>query len=316
MAGRTVRSQLFLSTGAVVVLCILASVFIVSMIVDNFCHEEISRNLTHGRQVFEGYLRVKNSLLRDKGRSLAQTPYLKATISIEDLDQETAHYTAATLQEIADTELLLLIDHRGAVLADAAKRTPFGFDLSQRPRIGLGLKGEESTGIWKHQDKVYLMAVSPVIEGSSVLGVVVTGAEVGLPLADEVREATGRDVMIFSDLNLAATSKADPSSPAPSQSELQRLRAWVANTGMKIEPKMSTIDVWGHTCLATAIPLDSVTVILSRPLDAFAALYHRAQSSLLFVGLTMGIVALLVSRQTAHSLSRPIQALVQASTLR
>ncbi|MFT4557763.1 MAG: hypothetical protein ACI92S_003136 [Planctomycetaceae bacterium] len=72
--------------GTVIAAFVLMSLLIVTHVADEFGEEEIGRNLRFARDAFQGYMQSRQQLLQDKGRSLADAPYLKATLSIEDLD--------------------------------------------------------------------------------------------------------------------------------------------------------------------------------------------------------------------------------------
>src|SRR5437867_1364397 len=73
---RTVRSKVFLGMGSVILCSTLLSLCIMGRLVGRFAEVEVAQNLRQARQAFEEFILVRKKLLRDKARSLSQTPYL------------------------------------------------------------------------------------------------------------------------------------------------------------------------------------------------------------------------------------------------
>ena len=299
--------------GAVILLFITLSVGVVVQVIEAFGHKEIARSLASGRQSFSRYIQMRQKLLQDKGRSLAQAPYLKAIMSIDEVDPETAHYSSQSLFEISETDLLLLLDHEGRLLADATDPDEFGTDLGQLPITDAGFDGGESSGAWRYKEQSYFVTASPITDGDRILGLLILGDLIDQSLAEEIHESTGRDVLIFHRGALVAQSRLGPDQPTLSSSNKADLAKRVdVTTRGALEPIIS-FKTEDRAFLATAVLVDGVAVMLSRPLDHFTVLYRDALRWLIVVGLCMAILALAVSRVIAHRLSKPIQELMEAS---
>lgn len=144
----------------VILIFIILSTVVVAQIVLTFGRKEITHTLQSAGKSFNRYIQTRQSLLQNKGRSLAEVPYLKATMTIDSLDQETADYLSQSLHEISDSDLLLLLDQRGRLLAHGGEPSSPQDDLSGSPMVGDALEGGELTGVWRYEDKIYLATIS------------------------------------------------------------------------------------------------------------------------------------------------------------
>jgi signal transduction histidine kinase/ActR/RegA family two-component response regulator len=310
MKLRTVRAKLFVGMGTVIAAFVTLSLIIVTQVADQFGEEEIGRNLQFARNAFQGYMQSRQQLLQDKGRSLADTPYLKATLSLEELDHETAFYLATQLAEVSQTDLLLLVDFEGRLLADAASDERTSGSLLNRPSTELALRGDEGCAFWSYYDEEFLVTTSPVTAGESLLGVLVLGQRIDQNFADHVRQATGRDVLLCLQSECLAQSYADEVMVTASKTTdiLQALRQHPADDKAVVRLAAS-----GHTTLYSNLKLGDLTVVLSRRLDDFASLSQRAGGWLMLLGFAVVVIATGVCLGISKRLSQPIAELVQAS---
>lgn len=310
MKFRSVRAKLFVGMGTVIAAFVLLSLLIVTHVADEFGEEEIGRNLRFARDAFQGYMESRQQLLQDKGRSLADAPYLKATLSIEELDHETAFYLASQLTEVGQTDLLLLLDFEGNLLADASAEDRTGGSLLGQPLTERALSGEEGCAFWSYHDEEFLVTASPVAVGESLLGVLVLGQKIDQDFADHVRQATGRDVLICYQEKCLAESNSARSTPSKTETQavLAELQARHAGTGDVVR-----LEFPDHTTLYSSLKLGDVRIVLSRRLDDFAGLSQRAGGWLLLLGCGILVVAVGVCLGISKRLSQPIAEVVQAS---
>lgn len=310
MKLRTVRAKLFVGMGTVIAAFVTASLIIVTHVADQFGEEEIGRNLQFARNAFQGYMQTRQQVLQDKGRSLADTPYLKATLSLEELDHETASYLASQLADVSQTDLLLLCNADGLLLADAASDERTGDNLLNQPLTERALHGDKGCAFWLYYDEEFLVTTSPVIAGESLLGVLILGEKIDQNFADHVRKATGRDVLLCLQDKLLAQSYAHNQTIVDQDitNILRELRQQSADEQVVVRSMTGE-----HTTLYSGLKLGDLTVVLSRRLDDFASLSQRASGWLILLGLAVIVIATGVCLGISKRLSQPIAELVQAS---
>jgi len=315
MRLRTVGSKLFLGMGAVILSFILLCLLITAQLTGKFAEEEVLKNLQQGKKSFDRLVSLRQRLLVDKAGAVAEAPYLKATMNIAEVDHETVLVAIQNVAEVAEAALLLLTDVQGQLLADANDASLFGTDLRKFPGIEAALRGEETFTFWSYRGRFFLAAVVPVIAGGQILGVLAVGDGVDSFFADDIRQVTGRDVVIISSGKLLADSSAEKTSLAPTREERSRLLASVERLARESEGANFPIELGGKARLATAIPVKgtSMIIVLSRALEELTALSRRTWVWLLVAGIPTAGLAVVVSRLIANRLSRPIQDLMKAS---
>lgn len=309
MKLRTVRAKLFVGMGTVIAAFVTASLIIVTHVADQFGEEEIGRNLQFARNAFQGYMQTRQQVLQDKGRSLADTPYLKATLSLEELDHETAYYLASQLTEVSQTDLLLLIDCEGRLLADAASDERTGDNLLNLLLTERALRGDEGCAFWSYHDEEFLVTTSPVIASESLLGVLIIGEKIDRNFANHIRKATGRDVLLCLQNKLLARSYAHKQTIE--EPEIADILREIRH--QSTDESVVRFTAGGHTTLYSGLKLGDLTVVLSRRLDDFASLSQRASGWLMILGLAVIVIATGVCLGISKRLSQPIAELVQAS---
>ncbi|MBI4585440.1 MAG: HAMP domain-containing protein [Planctomycetes bacterium] len=311
------RSKFFLGMGAVILSFIFLSLLFIAQLIKKFAREEISRNLHDGVRAYGEFSALSNKLLIDKARSVAETPYLKATMNIPQVDHETALYAAKKVEQVSKTPLVLLADHEGKLLADVTNPSVSGQDLQEYPGIHQALQSEEFVGVWQYLDHFYLVAVTPITSGEQVVGILVLGNVLNSTFADNLRGITGRDVIILHASQVIAESWLEkPSFPMTSE-ELASLGTLIKRMDRKSAPKNFSIHLAGSHRLAIAVPLresdSEYSVILSRAFDNILALYRSAWGWIVMAGIFTAGIALFVSRGIAARLCRPIRELMEAS---
>ena len=312
MKLRTLRSKIFLAMGVVVLALILLSLLSMGVLTKSFANQEITRNLQAGKSALDRFLDLRYELLRGKARSIAQTPFLKATLTIEDLDQHTAFQAVRQVYQVAETPLLVVVDSEGKLLADAEAPDAFGEGLAGFPNVEGVLRGEESSGVWYHHGHSYLVSASPVLVGPQLVGVIVVGTRLDSSAVEEIRQITGQQVLLFRSGTLIADTS---SSSKVTEEEFQGLLSDLkGSTKGGTVPGFRTL-LSGTERIALLVPLgDGATnLILSRPLDEIMGLYVEARNWLIGIGFLAAVVALAVSQSASQRLCRPIQALTEAS---
>jgi len=291
-----------------VALCIcfgVAALVFVQRFVEAALERELANTLSRGALVLERFTEMRYSVLRNQARALAQAPHLRAVVDIPEVDDATVLYTVEQLFAALDSELMLVLDRDGDLLADVSEAGRFGDDLRALPGVGAGLVGEEFVGVWSYHEQLYHVALTPITLGAQILGLRVLGHLIDVEAADEIRQYTGQDALILYHDNPVVYS---------GESVVQEL-------GMNFTEHLSggsadlfETSISGRACLATALPLaiDEGYVVLFSPLEEIEADISRMNLWILAAGAIALALAVLASLRISSSVSGRFQELAHS----
>ena len=310
----TIGAKIFAGMVAVSLTFIFASLFILNRFLGGIAEDEVSYSLFRGERAYERFVALHDNLFAVQARSVAQTPHLKAVMNIADVDHKTVFHTARELHLVVDTDLMLLINARGVLLADVGDSTFFGDNLSAFPGVGGGLNGAEWHGIWSYRDRLYQIILMPIVMESQMLGLLVLGDLLDSAAATEVREFTGKDVLILYAGEQVGYSRERSDSPPISQEELVALGPFLKRTGdvagVRFAPPFRVI-LGDKECLAVVVPLGRVAgkVVLFRALDEVESNVDMLRLYILAAGGISIVLALVLSGWLSAKLSWPAREL-------
>ena len=312
----TIRTKIFLGTVIVSICFITLTLFMTDRLMGRISADQAALNLRIGKRAYSRFVSLRRNLMTAQARSLAQTPHLRAVMSIPEVDHETVWYTARQLFDLADVPWMVLTDASGKLLADAADSTSHGEDLSWQPCVERALEGEkEHVGIWYLAGDLLRIVALPMTLGDQILGTLVIGERLDDAYADEIRGFTGRDAMILHERELVGWSVEDSTATRPSPAEVQQLYSQiVAQTDNGLTP---TSTLGGRRSLATIIRLPDTNdrIVLFQHLSELESGVAVVRNSVLVAGAVSVLLAILLSIWVSFRISQPIQHLKQAAEL-
>ncbi len=184
----TIRKKVFLGTVTVSLSFILISILVMVRFLGQIADAEITHNLQTGKVAYERFTLLRYDLMTAQARSMAQTPYLQAVMNISDVDARTVFSTAEDLHRVGGTNLMLVVDAQGKLLADLDDSLLFGQELLPFPGVETGLKGGDYNGIWQCRDNLYRVALTPIITGNQVVGLLLLGGLLDAVAATDLRD--------------------------------------------------------------------------------------------------------------------------------
>src|SRR5262249_21389121 len=144
----------------------------------------------------QGY---RQSLFRAEIRVVAEEPRLKAVAATEEITHETILGVAQELRRAVGSELFLITDGRGQLLADVAAPEARGGALGHDPVVATALSAGEAAGVWADDAAAYQVQARRLAFGTTVVGVLVVGHKLDDRVAQTVRRQTGSAVVITLD---------------------------------------------------------------------------------------------------------------------
>ncbi|MFQ6607910.1 MAG: PAS domain S-box protein [Fidelibacterota bacterium] len=303
MIKATIRVKYFLAIFVVSFIFILISVIVMNIFLSRLAMNEITQGLRSGVLAFERFAALRDDLLANQARSISQTPHLKAVMNIPDVDSKTVYYTARELYDINNIDLMLLIDDEGKLIADAEDTLNYGSDMTSFPGVLNGLDGIEYNGIYSYKGDLYLVALTPVVIGKQLLGLLIIGDRIDSTTAEDIREFTGRDVLLVYSQMIISQSNQNKAFLSVNQNELTTLLDHFQTFNSPFYCTLGEKD-----CLAVVISLKSSGgyTVLFRALDEVNSVLTVAKISLLGAGGATILLAAILSFWLSARVSRPI----------
>ena len=288
-----------------IALCIAfgaAALVFVQRFAEAALERELADALRRSATVYERFTALRYGLLSSQARALAQAPHLRAVVGIPEVDHETVFYTVEQLFAALDTGLMLVLDENGQLLADASEAGRFGNDLRTWPGIREGLAGTEFVGVWSYHDHLYDIALTPIVLGDQLLGLMILGQRLDVEAAAEIHEYTGQEALILYGGHPVAHSGGTVIPAVGSD-----LTAHLVSGSTEL----FKTTIGGQACLASALPLavNEGYVVLFHPLGEIEADIARLNLSILAAGVLALAVAVLISLRFSTAVGGRIQEL-------
>lgn len=171
---------------------------------------DVAAELARSRQVFEELSAYRQSLYRSESHVIADEPRLKAIAATEDVSRETVIGISTDLRKLLQSDLFLLTDGEGRLVADALDPKAAGFDLSQNETVGGAIATGEKAGVWTDERSAFQVHARALFFGKTRVGVVVIGYRFDDRLAGTVSRQTGSAVVVQLDGRPIALSLGEP----------------------------------------------------------------------------------------------------------
>lgn len=312
LVSSRLKTQVFVG-----VLLVLLSNFAISHL---FLHQAFSRiakrqvdeGLNAGRLALDRFLEVQTQGYFEIAKSLAETPYLKATLTIPEVDHETLLHTARELQRVCKTDLLLLLDVHGRLLVDSGRSAKPGMDLGGMPGVDSATLGKADAGVWELNGSLFQVTSAPIVAGERV-GILSLGERLDQEAVQRFHAVAGSNVLlvhagrvleIAGGLDFFETADIDG----------WNLQGAVGDEGLGSASPTFLLSEGSSEQLATAVPLTKESaLVLSRSIAETLAPYRRSQQVALALGLLSVLLGLLVCNQISTRVTKPIQGLTEAA---
>lgn len=315
----TVQRRMFIGLTSVVVVLVITVNFGVQFLLADIARREILNNLHHSVVAYRRFDDQRKELLVAQALSVAQTPYLKATLSIPDVDIETIRVAGDNLEDVSNSELLLIVGHRAGLAIDVHDAETIVEILRFRPGIRQAMDGELYSGVWNYDNSLYRVAVAPVVSNFQVVGVVVTGQQLDSAAAIRlVRDISGANVT-WSHGGPGDVAAASPDT-ANSRYREPGTSALLTDSGELIQEvdgiPLAQLNIGGEQFFKATVPYPQVdaAMILHGKLDLTESGVGKMMITVLISSAIIMLLAAALCFRIASQISRPIVRLTQATT--
>lgn len=311
----SLRYKIFALMGSMVLGFLVATLLVVGWQARRSAWQRIVDDLHHTRQQFEALQQLRYQNLRALSRILGREYALRNALAT--YDPPTVLSAMQTFQARIQSDVFLITDDRGSVLAATSGSTHLGHDLSRHPAIQTALRGEEALHIWPAQDVLYQVATVPLYAGPDILGTLSIGYAIDQAFLRELQTLTGSAITVLAGQTLLASTWPAAAQPALVQGLAEA--GWTALALAHAPQDIHLLSLEGESYLSLAVPLYAPQqqpvglYILQKSLDQELAALHHLQRTLLGTGLAALIGAVIISFFIARGVTAPVQALVQGA---
>jgi signal transduction histidine kinase len=308
MARLRLQTQLLIST--LLVLCALtgAILLIIRQTVRSEIAVQVRDSSAASVHEFETIRRQLQLQLSRTAAMLAEIPTLKALMTTRDAP--TIQDGSVPFWKLAGSDLFLLADPNGKVMGLHVTRP--GMDTSgAEEHVARSLTEGEDSAWWYDGGRLYWVFLRPITAGAGAnakqLGLVAIGYEVDSTIAEQLA------VVAESKIVLAANDKviASTFSPAEENELQQRILARQLSPGS--ETQETLLGGKGYQVTSVALNEGSPTPVqcfVFIPVERQMSFIRQLNRTILIVGISAVLLALLLLRFVAGTITRPLDNLV------
>ena len=191
----SLRSRIFLASAVLAVLCIVVAIYLVNVRVTEEAERTLQREIVAAAALVDNLRTTRTETFTQMARFIADAPPLKAAVDTND--PPTVQDIANRYQDQVKSNLLIVTNRAGGVLATvggSGRSTPI---LSNEPAIRDGLAGRETLSLLPQPDGMIQLVTVPVYVGITrpdILGTLSVGFMLDNALAAQLKQISLSDI--------------------------------------------------------------------------------------------------------------------------
>ena len=285
------------------------SLLLVRRSVESNVRHGIAVNLRNSVAAFQDFRHERETMLTSDVALLADLPITRAIMTSPD--PVTIQDASKDVSQIAGSDLFVLVDRTGKVVALHTKTPGFTRDAAEKYfQQSLDEDRGESSHWWLGEHHLYQTFIQPIYRGSqtdgTLLGFLVIGYEINDRLAEEVSKVAGSQVAFSCGDEIVGTTL------MPGQVEGGNIQALIAGS-VQDEPR--DIEIGNERFLATSLELSGsrttpVRLSVLGSYDQATKFLDRLNRYLLLLGLAAIVVGSGLVFFVSHTFTKPLGSLV------
>ncbi|MCG8372622.1 MAG: hypothetical protein MI700_03775, partial [Balneolales bacterium] len=206
-----IRLKLFLLLSGLTVLVLSAVLFAVNTISTKTISEDVFTDFANLQEVFKVQQDLRYKTLITSAILVAENPAFKANVELKD--ESSVYFSVLEFSAFVESELLIVTDDIGNVLAWFGRQDLHGMNLSELPQVGDALEGyypefePEWPQIWAFEGNLYQVVSIPILKaGDIVIGTLTFANRFTDAEAIDLKQNTGIEISMFFGQDLIAAS--------------------------------------------------------------------------------------------------------------
>jgi signal transduction histidine kinase len=302
----SLRSRIFLASALLAVLCIGGAIFLVNARITEEAERTLQRELVAAAALVDNLRTTRTETFTQMARFIADAPPVKAAVDTND--PPTVQAIANRYQNQVKSNLLLVTNNKGIVLATVGATGRTAAIIANQPAVHDGLAGRESLSLVPQPDGIIQLVTVPVYVGLTppdILGTLSVGFMLDNALAAQLKQITLSDIAFGMDGQILAATLPRTDFPALAarlrSSGLSRVQLTNEEFEALPRPLATSPDGGPATSGPVALILRSRTAQL-RSLQSI----HKG---LLVTGVVAVLLATFLSFAVARTIARPLAAI-------
>jgi signal transduction histidine kinase len=203
----SLRGRIFLASALLAVLSIGVAIYLVNVRVTREAEATLQREMVATSALVDEFRTTRTQTFTQMARFIADAPKVKAAVDTND--PPTVQGIASDYQDQLRSNLLLVTNRSGAVLATVGASEQAALVVANQPAVREALRGRESFSLLPQPDGMLQLVTVPITIGLSqpeILGTVSVGFLLDNALAGQLKEITGSDVAFGMDGQILAAT--------------------------------------------------------------------------------------------------------------
>ncbi len=284
------------------------SLLVVRNSVQRHVRDGIVQDLHNSVTTFQNFQHDRELMLTHSAELVADLPITRAIMTARD--PATIQDASAGVWQLTGSDLLVLTDRAGKVVALHTRTTGFSREAAQQ-YFARSLGEEDSSHWWFGAHHLYQTFVQPVYFGSrtegTLLGFLIIGYEIDDRLAREVSKVSASQVAFSYGDEIVATTL------TPLQAQSPAVRGFSAGSSPAV-PR--DVEVGRELFLTTSLDLSTqqetpVRLTVLGSYDQAAKFLGKLNRLLLLLGLTAVLIGSSLVFLISHTFTRPLASLVE-----
>lgn len=295
--------------GMLVAALLLGSLLLVHVHIERRAQTSVREELTVAQRVFEELLATRAQGLIHAAVLVAELPVLRE--AAKTWDPEVLAAAFREINRLIGSEVLILTDRMGVILARSDRRWETGEIFDQTTSVARALRGGRAASMWVQNGRLYQMVSVPLRLPTGLAGTLSVGYGVDAEFARELSKLSGNDIAFLVGEDAVVSSR------PLAEEEVKEIRR-LASGLLATEPAFGTVD------LSRSLPAVVVAPFIGwgAPVGAYAILHSLAAETAglaalerrLAASAVVGLLAVLaIGYGISRSVTRPLTALSTAA---
>jgi signal transduction histidine kinase len=192
----SLTNRIFFASALLAVLTIGVAVYRVNVAVTQQAEGELQRGVEEAGTLLADYRETLFEHFSREARLIADLSNLKAAIDTNDAP--TVQPIADKYQQSAGSDLFIVTNRTGRILAQAGRLRMTGDDSAARQAIATAMRGQEAVTVWPHAGGVIQVVSVPSYSGPDLIGTVSVGFSLDEKAAATFKALTNSEIAFAS----------------------------------------------------------------------------------------------------------------------